>query len=71
MKNLLRFNSALIVLFFLSAVAIFSQNRTLTPNDLFKIKIVGETVFSPNGKMIAYTLNVPRPLNEEPGNNFN
>lgn len=71
MKNLLRFNSALIVLILFSAVAINSQNRGLTPDDLFKIKNVGETLFSPDGKMIAYTLNVPRPLNEEPGNNFN
>lgn len=71
MKNLLRFNSALIVLILFSAVAINSQNRGLSPDDLFKIKNVGETLFSPDGKMIAYTLNVPRPLNEEPGNNFN
>ncbi|MFN3871374.1 MAG: S9 family peptidase [Ignavibacterium sp.] len=71
MKNLLRFNSAFIVLFLLSAIAIHSQNRALSVDDLFKIKNVGETVFSPDGKMIAYTLNVPRHLNEEPGNNFN
>lgn len=50
---------------------VYSQNRSLTPDDLFKIKNVNEALFSPDGKMIAYTLNVPRPLNEEPGNNYN
>lgn len=50
---------------------VYSQNRPITPDDLFKIKNVNEALFSPDGKMIAYTLNVPRPLNEEPGNNYN
>lgn len=50
---------------------VYSQNRSLTPDDLFKIKNVNEALFSPDGKMITYTLNVPRPLNEEPGNNYN
>ncbi|WP_337871734.1 S9 family peptidase [Ignavibacterium sp.] len=50
---------------------LYSQNRSLTPDDLFKIKNVNEALFSPDGKMIAYTLNLPRPLNEEPGNNYN
>lgn len=71
MKNLLRIKSVLFVLILLSVTSIHSQNKGLTTEDLFKIKNVGETVFSPNGKMIAYTLNVPRPLNEEPGSNYN
>ncbi|AFH48321.1 Dipeptidyl aminopeptidase/acylaminoacyl-peptidase [Ignavibacterium album JCM 16511] len=71
MKNLLRINSAIFFLFIFSSLTTYSQNRGLTPDDLFKIKNVGETAFSPDGKMIAYILNVPRPLNEEPGGNYN
>ncbi|MGQ9644588.1 MAG: prolyl oligopeptidase family serine peptidase, partial [Ignavibacterium sp.] len=47
-----------------------AQTRSLIPDDLLKIKNVNETIFSPNGKMIAYTVSVPRPLNEEPGSNY-
>ncbi|MEJ5263111.1 MAG: S9 family peptidase [Ignavibacterium sp.] len=61
----------LIALIIFQISFVYSQNRSLTPDDLFKIKNVNEALFSPDGKMIAYTLNVPRPLNEEPGNNYN
>ncbi|BDQ04091.1 S9 family peptidase [Ignavibacterium sp.] len=71
MKKILRLNTVIIVLFFLASLSVNAQNRGLAPDDLFKIKSVGETAFSPDGKMIAYTLNVPRPLNEEPGSNYN
>lgn len=71
MKNLLRFYSLLLFFFILFVVSAHSQDSGLTPDDLFKIKNVGETAFSPDGKMIAYTLNVPRNLSEESGNNYN
>jgi dipeptidyl aminopeptidase/acylaminoacyl peptidase len=70
MKKL--FTSGLAVIFFLllPLTLLNAQTRSLTPDDLFKIKNVNETIFSPDGKMIAYTLTVPRPLNEEPGSNY-
>ncbi len=71
MKNLLYLRNIFLVIIFILSSSTKSQDRILTPEDLFRIKNVNETSFSPDGKMIAYTLNVPRPLNEEPGNNFN
>uniref|UniRef100_A0A7V2ZLS8 S9 family peptidase n=1 Tax=Ignavibacterium album TaxID=591197 RepID=A0A7V2ZLS8_9BACT len=71
MNNLLHFLKSILIFIILFSLNLLSQNRLLSPDDLFKIKNVNETVFSPDGKMIAYTLNVPRPLNEEPGNNYN
>jgi dipeptidyl aminopeptidase/acylaminoacyl peptidase len=70
MKKL--FTSRIAVIFFLllPLTLLNAQTRSLTPDDLFKIKNVNETIFSPDGKMIAYTLSVPRPLNEEPGSNY-
>lgn len=70
MKKL--FTSFTLIALIISQISfVYSQNRSLTPDDLFKIKNVSEVLFSPDGKMIAYILNVPRPLNEEPGNNYN
>lgn len=70
MKKL--FTSRIAVIFFvlLPLTLLNAQTRSLTTDDLFKIKNVNETIFSPDGKMIAYTLSVPRPLNEEPGSNY-
>jgi dipeptidyl aminopeptidase/acylaminoacyl peptidase len=70
MKKL--FNSRIFVIVFLllPLTLLNAQTRSLTPDDLFKIKNVNETIFSPDGKMIAYTLSVPRPLNEEPVSNY-
>lgn len=70
MKKLSTSGIALISFLLLPLALLNAQTRALTPDDLFKIKNVNETVFSPDGKMIAYTLSVPRPLNEEPGSNY-
>ena len=70
MKKLFTSGIALISFLLLPLALLNAQTRSLTPDDLFKIKNVNETIFSPNGKMIAYTLSVPRPLNEEPGSNY-
>jgi dipeptidyl aminopeptidase/acylaminoacyl peptidase len=70
MKNFTASSIVIIILLLLPFNSVNTQTRSLTPEDLFKIKNVNETVFSPDGKMIAYTLTVPRPLSEVPGNNF-
>ncbi|MGQ9848126.1 MAG: prolyl oligopeptidase family serine peptidase, partial [Bacteroidales bacterium] len=66
------FTLVIYLIFFLSLPfdLLNAQTRSLIPDDLLKIKNVNETIFSPNGKMIAYTVSVPRPLNEEPGSNY-
>lgn len=70
MKKLFTSHIAVIFFLLLPLTLLNAQTRSLTPDDLFKIKNVNETIFSPDGKMIAYTLSVPRPLNEEPGSNY-
>jgi dipeptidyl aminopeptidase/acylaminoacyl peptidase len=70
MKNFTASSIVIIILLLLPFNSVNTQTRSLTPEDLFKIKNVNETVFSPDGKMIAYTLTVPRPLSEVPGNNY-
>ncbi len=47
-----------------------SQQRAITYEDLFKIQNVNEVAISPDKNFIAYTLIVPRPLSEKPGNNY-
>jgi len=51
MKKL--FTSRIAVIFFLllPLTLLNAQTRSLTPDDLFKIKNVNETIFSPDGKM--------------------
>lgn len=70
MKKLFTSHIAVIFFLLLPLTLLNAQTRSLTTDDLFKIKNVNETIFSPDGKMIAYTLSVPRPLNEEPGSNY-
>lgn len=57
----------LLILIILS-VNLFSQTDTIiTPYNVVKIKSVGEVALSPDGKLIAYTVIVPRDVNDEPG----
>ncbi len=48
----------------------FSQSRALSYEDLFKTQNVNEVSISPDKNFIAYTLIVPRPLTDKPGNNY-
>ncbi|MGB9665638.1 MAG: TolB family protein, partial [Ignavibacteria bacterium] len=46
----------------------FSQTDTiLTPYNVVKIKSIDEVALSPDGKLIAYTVLVPREVKDEPG----
>lgn len=47
----------------------FSQS-VFTPHDLFKLKQVNESVLSPDGQHIAYTVNIERPIPEGKGSDF-
>lgn len=71
MRKIFYVSHLLLLVLIFSVHNSFGQSRGLTPEDLLKIKNVTEVKISPDGKMIAYTLNVPRPLNEEPGSNYN
>lgn len=68
MLKRISFYPLLIVVIFFSLT--FAQNRSLVYEDLFNIKNVNEAVISPDKKYIAYTLSVPRPLIDRPGNNY-
>ncbi len=48
----------------------FAQKTTFSSYDLFKIKQVYENSMSPNGKYIAYVVNIPRPFSDEPGGDY-
>ncbi|UCC70954.1 MAG: S9 family peptidase, partial [Gemmatimonadota bacterium] len=43
-----------------------AQGRLLTPEDVARIRSVGQIAISPDGSEIAYTLNVPREPGREP-----
>lgn len=58
-----------LLLCFYLGTALAAPN-VLTSYDLFKIRTVSEAVFSPDGRYIAYTVNVPRPFSDPPGADY-
>ncbi len=46
------------------------QEKIFTSYDLFNIKNVSETAVSPDGKKVAFTLNIPRPFTDKPGSDY-
>jgi len=55
-------------LIIISTLSANSQVDTIiTPYNVVKIKSIGEVTLSPDGKLIAYTVIVPRDVNDEPG----
>ncbi len=64
-KQSIFFNLFLFLFFYLTT---FAQTDTIiTPYNVVKLKSIGEVTFSPDGKLIAYTIIVPRDVNDEPG----
>lgn len=57
----------LIYLLFLFSVSYSQTDTIITPYNVIKIKSIGEVVLSPDGGLIAYTVIVPRDVNDEPG----
>ncbi|MFN4110900.1 MAG: S9 family peptidase, partial [Ignavibacteria bacterium] len=62
------------IFFLLFSLIIFSTlsansqvDSIITPYNVVKIKSIGEVALSPDGKLIAYTVIVPRNVNDEPG----
>lgn len=47
-----------------------AQQTGLTPKDMFRIQTAVDAVLSPDGKFIAYTVNVPRPLKDGAGGDY-
>lgn len=64
-KNLFLFS--ILYLFFFYAVSFSQTDTILTPYNVVKIKSIGEVALSPDGKLIAYTVLVPREVKDEPG----
>ncbi|MBT8387990.1 MAG: PD40 domain-containing protein, partial [Ignavibacteria bacterium] len=68
---MLRSTKSLLMIFsFLFITVSIAQDKVFTSYDLLRTKYVVETSISPDGNYIAYTLHVPRQLNDEPGNHF-
>ena len=53
----------------LGCMLVFCQNG-MQPAHLHSLKIVAETAVSPDGKLVAYTLSVPRPLKDGTGSAY-
>lgn len=60
----------LVVSFLLIAGNINSQTGVFISYDLQRTKYVVETSISPNGDFIAFTVHVPRPLSDGPGEHY-
>jgi dipeptidyl aminopeptidase/acylaminoacyl peptidase len=60
------------LLIFLSGIAspTFSQTGPFTIHDYFRLKTVAEAAISPDGKMIAYSMNLNRPMEEGKGSDY-
>lgn len=57
-----------LVILFIFSISLYSQTDTIiTPYNVVKIKSIGEVALSTDGKLIAYTVIVPRDVNDEPG----
>lgn len=68
---MLRPTKSLFLIFsFLFITVSIAQDNVFTSYDLLRTKYVVETSISPDGNYIAYTLHVPRQLEDEPGNHF-
>jgi dipeptidyl aminopeptidase/acylaminoacyl peptidase len=56
------------IFIFLAVLNVQAQDsNVLTPYNIVKLKSIGETVLSPDGNLIAYTLISPRALDDESG----
>ncbi len=62
----------LVVIMLFSAIIVFASGNgnRLTPDKLFEIKSVAEVALSPSKLLLAYTLNVPRPMDHKPGGDY-
>ncbi len=60
----------ILILLSLCIIPAISAERPMTPYDIFNLKDVSEVAVSPNGQLIAYTLNVPRPFSDPPGTDY-
>lgn len=67
---MLRFSKYLSLFFIILIVKVTAQENIFTSFDLLRTKYVVETSISPDGKYIAYTLHVPRQLDDNPGNHY-
>lgn len=57
----------ILLILFVSTLSYSQVDTIITPYNVVKIKSIGEVALSPNGKLIAYTVIVPREVNDEPG----
>ena len=68
---MLRLNKYLLVIFaFLFITVSTAQDNVFNSYDLLRTKYVVETSISPAGSYIAYTLHVPRQLEDPPGKHY-
>ena len=68
---MLRLNNYLFLIFtFIFITVSIAQDNVFNSYDLLRTKYVVETSISPDGSYIAYTLHVPRQLEDPPGNHY-
>ncbi len=59
-----------ILIAFVFSISLTSQENLFQPHDVFRTNSVTEAVISPNGDYAAFSLHVPRPFTDEPGNDY-
>jgi dipeptidyl aminopeptidase/acylaminoacyl peptidase len=58
------------ILVIIAIVAVAQETKVLTPEMVESLKVVNEVAISPDGKLVAYTLIVPRCLKEPSGGSY-
>ncbi len=61
---------SILILLSMIVLPALPADRVMTPYDIFNLKDVSEVAVSPDGKLIAYTVNVPRPFSDNPGTDY-
>jgi hypothetical protein len=58
----------LLLIFFIPFI--YSQEGVLTSYNLFDLKSIADTEVSHDGKLVVYTVNIPRPFIDKPGTDY-
>ncbi len=69
-ENIMWKQLSIFILMIAVTVQVSGQDHIFTSHDIFKMSSVGNVSVSPDGKFVAYAVNIPRPWNDKPGGNY-
>jgi dipeptidyl aminopeptidase/acylaminoacyl peptidase len=70
MKRAIHKTLIILLVIFTSNYITVANKNLIVPKNLFDLKSVAEVSISPDNQKIAYTVNIPRPLNHRPGGDY-